>query len=882
MKRFIRLPSRSAHRIRDEVDEELAFHIQTRTDELSAGGASPADARAQALREFGDVNDARQYLNRIDRQTNAALRRRDHMGDLRQDIFYALRTLRRSPGFTLAAVATLALGIGANTAIFSVVNGVLFKELPFPRPDQLYRVWSASPSSGNTQASVSAVDLDDWRAQRKVIADMGGYWYASGGSGIDLTGSGDPLRVSTVFFSPGFFATLGITPSLGRVPRDDEAVRGGPHKVVMLTHAFWQRQFSGSPGVVDSSLTLGGEPYAVLGVLPPDFRFPATDVDVFVPFSTIPDDAIPRIRPVRILAVVARARDGVSEAQVNTEMNAITARLAREYEEDKAWGAATVQSLRDAITGSVRRGLLVLLGAVAFVLLIACVNVASLLLARASVRSREVAVRMALGANRGRLVRQLLTESMVLAFAGGAAGVLVAIVGVRGLVALSAGQLPRGTDVRVDAGVLVFAVAISLVTGLLFGLVPALRAASGSLQSALRSGGRGFAGSGGQRLRNWLVVAEVGLAMILVIGGGLMIRSFQKLLAVDPGFDPDRTVVLNFSLNTERHENFRLVYQQMLESVRAVPGVLAAGSLKDAPFRGTGERNGFTLPGMVVPAGEEPPVADVMHVSEGVFKALAAKMIAGREFVKEDRQDAPLVVVINEAFAARWFPGEPAVGKRVLLGNASAEVIGVVNDIRQRDMAEPAEPTIYIHNLQNSRVKMNIVVRTRGDPLSMVGALRAAVWNVDRAQPITSIFTLDEAMSGALARPRLLTVLLGVFGLLGLTLGALGLYGVLAYLVNQRQREIGVRLALGADRRNVLLMVVRHGFLLALAGVAIGTVGALAMGRFIAGVLYNVEPADPATMAGVAAMLLLVAVGASLIPARRAASVDPIVTLRQE
>jgi predicted permease len=698
-----------------------------------------------------------------------------------------------------------------------------------------------------------------------------------------MTGPEDPLRLSTVFFTPGFFGTLGVAPQAGRLPRDDEAVRGGPDKVVMLTHAFWQRQFGGSPRVVDSSLTLGGQPYAILGVLPPSFRFPATEVDVFIPFSTIPDDAIPRIRPVRILAVVARARDGVNAQQVGTEMNAITARLAQEYEENSAWGAATVMPLHDAITGSVRRGLLVLLGAVAFVLLIACVNVASLLLARASVRSREVAVRMALGANRGRLVRQLLTESTVLALAGGLVGMLVAFGGVRALVSLSAEQLPRGSDIRVDGAVLAFAVGISLLTGLLFGLVPALRASTGDLQSELRAGGRGLAGMTGNRLRNGLVIAEVALAMVLVIGGGLMTRSFLALLAVDPGFNPDRTIVLNFTLSTSRHENYRLVYQQMLDAVRRVPGVVAAGSMKDAPFRGTGERNGFQLPGMVISAGDDGPTADMMHVSDGIFRALGARMLAGREFAATDRAGAPLVVVINEAFAEKWFPGEPAVGKRVLLGGAaSAEVIGVVNNIRQREMAEPAEPSMYVHVQQNGRVKMNLVVRTQGDPMASVGALREAVWSVDRSQPITSIFTFDDAMSDALARPRLLTVLLGVFGVLGLILGALGLYGVLAYLVSLRQREIGVRLALGARRTAVLLMVVRHGLTLAVAGVVLGWVGALGLGRFLEGVLYGVTPTDSATLAGVTMTLLAVAVVASWIPARRAASVDPVVTLREE
>ena len=880
MRRLFRLPWRSSAAIRRDVDAEFEFHLDARTDALIATGLSPAQARRQALAEFGDMTEARQYIRHLDRRTEAAHRRKDLVGEFRQDIVYALRKLRRSPGFTLVAVLTLALGVGANTAIFSVVNGVLFRPLPFPRPEQLLKVWSANPSAGLTQGSVSPVDLDDWRAQRSQVADIGGFWYAAGGSGIDLTGQGDPQRLSAVFFTPGFFNTLGTLPLRGRLPRNEEMVRGGPDKVILLTHAFWQRQFGGAADVVNSHLTLGGNPYLVLGILPPTFRFPAAEVDVYVPYSTIPDESIPRIRPVRILEVVARTGPGVSLEAATTELNAIAARLAQQYPEDAAWGAVTTLPLRDALTGDVRGGLLLLLGAVAFVLLIACVNVASLLLARATARGREIAVRAALGAGRGRIVRQLLTESTVLALAGGIVGLAVGIGGTRALLALSAGQLPRGADVHVDASVLVFTLIISVVTGLLFGLVPALRASSGNLQSALRAGGRGVA-DGGNRLRHGLVIAEVALAMMLVVGGGLMTRSFISLLRVDPGFQPDQLLVLNFTLSSTRHADYRQVYQQILETTRAVPGVVAAGVMKDAPLRGTGERNGFTLPGMVIAAGEESPTASVLHVSDGVFRAIGARMIEGREFTPEDRADAPPVTVVNEAFARQWFPGQRAVGKHIVLGRP-VEIVGVVNDIQQRAMGAPAEPTFYLHVHQNGRVRMNLMVRTRGEPLAMTGTLREAVWSVDRQQPITSVFTFDDAMNESLARPRLLTVLLGIFGVLGLLLGALGLYGVLSYLVNQRQRDIGVRLALGARPGDVLQMVVKRGLTLAAVGVAIGVVGALTLGRFLSWVLYDVQPTDPLTLVAVTTVLLAVAALASWLPARRAARVDPVVTLREE
>lgn len=883
MKKIVKLPSRTGGRIDREVDEELAFHLQARTEELLAQGMDPIRAREQAEREFGDVADARRYITRLDRRTNATRQRRDYWGDLRQDVGYALRTLRRSPGFALTAILTLALGIGANTAIFSVVNSVLLRPLPFPRPDGLYRVWSSNVKDGLPHGGVSPVDLDDWRAQRRVIEDVGGFWYAAGGSGIDLLGRGEPQRLSAVFTTAGFYGALGVQAEVGRTPREDELVRGGNDRVVMLTHAFWQREFGGDRGVVGRMLTLGNEGYEVLGVLPASMRFPAPDVDVFVPYSTIPDESIPRLRVVRVLDVIARARDGVSAAQVHEELNTIAARLATTYPENSAWGATDVMPLHEALTGEVRSGLLLLFGAVAFVLLIACVNVASLLLARASVRGREMAVRRALGAVGGRLVRQLLTESLVLALTGGAFGIVLALGAIRALRVLGASEYPLATDVGMDGSVLLFAAATSIVTGMLFGVVPALRTSGVNLQRDLRSGGRGMAGDGGTRLRSGLVIAEVSLAMMLVVGGSVMTRSFLALLRVDPGFRADHALVVNFSFSTERNPNYQQQYAQVLERVRALPGVLAAGAMKDAPLRGTGERVGFNIPGQVVPAGQDGPTADALHVSDGIFRTLQTPIKEGREFAPTDRSDAPLVLVVNEAFARRWFPGERVVGKTIDFGRGGGVlIVGVVGDIRQRSVAEEGEPTIYIHEQQNGRVRMNLIVRTQGDPLAMTGAVRDAIHSVDKLQAITAVFTLDQALAESVARPRLLMILMATFGILGLTLGALGLYGVLAYLVNQRQREIGVRLALGADRGMVLRMVVRRGMQLAGFGVLAGLAGSVALGQVLRGVLFGVDPADPLLLALVSLTLLAVAVAASWIPARRAASVDPVVTLRDE
>ncbi len=883
MRRLFQFTRRSRGRIRADVDDELRFHIEARTEALVAAGADPATARERAVREFGDVEDARRYLNDLDRHTESARRRRDYMGEFRQDLVYALRTLRSAPAFTVTAIATLALGIGANTAIFSVVDGVLLRPLPFPHPGQLVRVWSANQTANALQSGVSNLDLDDWRAQKRNVADVGGWFYQQdGGSGIDLTGAGEPERLGAVFFTPGFFGALGMVPEAGRLPREDEMVRGGNDKVVVLSHRFWVRQFGAQRAAVNTTITLNGAPYQVVGVMPASFLFPAEPVDVYVPYSTIPDDAIPHLRMVRVLEAVARVKDGKTIADAQAELDVIAKRLAAQYPENAVYDGVTIAPLRDAITGKVETGLYVLLGAVAFVLLMACVNVASLLLARGAVREREIAIRAALGAGRGRIVRQLLTESMVLSLAGGVMGVAIAKVGVTLLLKLAAGQLPRATEVRLDAPVLAFALGLSVLTGLLFGLVPALRVSGTPLQGTLKEGGRGTVG-GGQRLRNALVIAEVALAVVLVVGAGLMTRSFVALMNVDPGFRPDHLVAVNFTISTARQHNYQLYYHTVIDRVRTLPGVLSAGAVKNAPFRGSGEPHGFVPPGMALGPNDQPPTAVFMHISDGYFRTIGATMREGREFTAGENDHTPITVVVNETLAKRYFPAGNAVGSVLNQGQDFApQIVGVVNDIHQTSMDEPVRPTVYVNNMQNSRVKTTLVVRTRADPLTMARQIREAIWSIDKDQTITSIFTFDDVVGEALARPRLLTVLLGMFGVVGLLLGALGIYGLLAYLVNQRQREIGVRIALGANTANVLRMIVGRGVGLAGAGVLIGLAGAYATTRFLRGVLFGVAPTDPLTFGGVAALLVAVAALASWLPARRAAGVDPVVALRYD
>jgi macrolide transport system ATP-binding/permease protein len=812
-RRRFNFPWRTARDIRADVDDELLFHIEERSRELEAAGIAPDAARAQALREFGDVDDARRYINDLDRGTESHARRKDYIGELRQDLTYALRKLKSSPAFTITAIVTLALGIGANAAIFSVVNGVLLRPLPFPHAEQLLKVYQANRSAGMLHASVSPLDLDDWRAQRTAFTDIGGFWYGDGASGVDLTGDGDPQRLSAVFITPGFFSTLEVGAAEGRLPREDELVRGGNDKIAVLSYGFWQRQYGSSRSVIGTHVTLQGAPYQVIGVMPRNFAYPSDRADVYIPYSTITDDMIPRIRPVRILDAIARMKPGVTNSAAGAELNTIAARLATQYPEDAAWSEATIVPLRDDITGNVRSALLVLLGAVAFVLIMGCVNVASLLLARASVREREIAVRAALGAGRGRIVRQLLTESIVLALAGGA-----------------------------------------------------------------------------RSLRSALVIAEVALAVVLVVGAGLMTRSFVEIMKVDPGFRPDRLIAVNFTIDPKRAgADWQRYYHDVIEKARTVPGVISAGATKDAPFRGNGERDSFTPAGYVAKAGEDPPTVRMMHISDGYFQTIGARIIGGREFAVTDRADGPNLILVNESFAKHWFPGENAVGKSIGMGPtqingkpSQAQIIGLVADIRQTAMDEPARETIYENNMVNGRVKVALVARTAGEPLAMARKLREAIWSLDKQQPIASIETFDDVVSQSMARPRLLTVLLGAFGALGLILGALGIYGVLAYLVNERRREIGVRIALGAPASSVLWMFVGHGLALTAAGLAIGLGGALMLTRLMSGVLYGVKATDPFTFLSVGAVLLAVAALASWLPARRAARLDPVVALRSD
>jgi predicted permease len=794
--------------------------------------------------------------------------------EMRQDLRYGVRSLLSSPGFTAAALLTLALGIGANTAIFSVVRAVLLEPLPFQDVDRIVRVYHANPSNGIDRGTVSEPDFLDWQRASQAAETMGAFWYVDGLSGVDLTGAGNPERLSSTLVTDGFFQTLGSRPLLGRTLLPDDHVPGR-NRVVVISHGLWTRRFGADPSIVGRPVALNKEPFQVVGVMPPAFTYPANQsVDAWIPLSFVGPDQIGRSRGAHFLAVIARLKSGVRESQLRNELSGIAERLSRDYADNPGWTSVNTAPIGETIVGDVRRPLIVLMAAVAILLLIACVNIASLLLARASGRQPELAVRAALGAGRGRIARQLVTESLTLAFTGGVLGIALGFVAVRAFAVWGASELPRPAAIRVDGLVLAFTAGLSVVSGFVFGLFPALRA-SMNLEQSLRSGSRASLGGTGQRLRSALVVIEVGLAVILVAGAALTAKSFARLLAVHPGFRPSNALVVTISVPSIEQ------YVAILDALRAVPGVEAVGSIRDLPLQGKGELARPAIAGRPTPPGGNPTVQR-HHVSVDYFKAMGIALRAGRAFELTDRTGSRPVVMVNEEFARRNWPGEDAVGKALRFGQTEIPVIGVVADVRQGGLAEPVEPAMYLHALQQFRSRMTIVVRTFDDPLRYADTVRRVIWSQNPDQTITAVTTLDAVMGRAVARPRLLAWLLGVFGIIGLTLGALGIFGVLAYAVTQRRREIGLRLALGASPRAVLRLILGHGMLLAGTGVVIGVVGAAILTRSMESVLFGIEPSDPWTFGQVTAVLLGAAALASWLPARRALAIDPVTALRYD
>ena len=881
-----RLPFRSHARIASDVEEELAFHLAATASRLRDQGWSATDADIEARRQFGDLEYTRRYCRAEDVRREGERHRMAFIDELQQDLRYALRGLRGSPAFTAIAIATLALGIGANTAIFSVVRAVLLAPLPFADANHIVRVWDTNRSAGIEEGSFSEPDFDDLRAQSRLAASIGGFFFADGQTGVDLTGDGPPERLSAALVAPGFFETLKPHPLLGRTLTADE-YGPGHNRVIVLAHSLWQRRFGGDPGIVGKSITLNGEPFTVVGVMAPDFTYPAAQrLDGWIPLSYFGPDAIGRGRELHFISVVARLAPAVTPGQFQTEAAGIAAQLARSYPGNKAWTSATVRTIRESIVGQLRRPLLMLVAAVAMVLLITCVNLAALLLSRASARQRELSVRAAIGAGRGRIVRQLLTESLMLATMGGLLGAALVYAAVRALVVTEYANLPGAAGVRVDGAMLAFALGVSLLAGLLFGAMPAVRAAGPALEASLRAGARGSVGAGfaANRLRAALVVGEVALAVVLVAAASLAAKSVARLLAMNPGFDPSNVLVVKISIPPsyeEAHKSYDY-YQNVLEAIRSVPGVIAAGSIHDLPMRGEGEMVRPDQLGLPVDGPSASSTVELQQVSAGFFGAMRVPLRAGRDLDVTDHVGTPIVLVVNQELARRFFPGENVVGKVLHAGSESIQIVGVVGNIRQRGLGEAVEPTIYIHALQNMRSGMSIVVRTSASPLRLANAVRSVIWSLDRNQPITEITTLESVLGGTVARQKLLAWLLGIFGMLGLGLGALGIYGLLAFTVAQRRQEIGVRTALGAPATSVLRLIVGEGMTLALLGVVIGGVAARLLTRLMQTELYAISAGDTVTFLEVVVVLLATSLLASWWPARRALAIQPVTAMRYD
>ncbi|MBA3442607.1 MAG: ABC transporter permease [Pyrinomonadaceae bacterium] len=812
------------------------------------------------------------------------------MTTLLHDLRYALRMLLKNPGFTAAAMITLALGIGANSAIFSVVNAVLLRPLPYQDPDQLVMVWENNRREKRDQNQVSFLNFADWREQNQVFVDSAAFSYWT----FNLTGVDQPERLRSVIASASFFNVLGVKPKLGRTFNTEED-QPGNDQVVVLSHSLWQRRFGSDPNVIGKSMSLSGGNFVVIGVMHPDFNFPAEDAELWVPLSApIVDTRFPQVmqkRDMHFITVVARLKPDISLTEAQSQMSTIGSRLETQYPDSNTGYGVNLVSLYEQTVANSRPTLLMLVGVVSFVLLIASANVANLLLARAAARQKEIAIRAALGAGRLRIIRQLLTESVLLAALGGVLGLLLAYVSVKTFVALGPTDVPRLKDVGLDGRVLLFSLLISLLTGIIFGLAPALQASRSNLNENLKEGDRGSTkGGSANRMRNLLVVIEVALSVVLLIGAGLTIKSFSRLQKVDPGFDSQNVLTMRFSLtNTtypkpEQQEQF---YRRLSDRLAALPGVQSVGAITFAPLTKLARNKfWFIVEGQPVVIASERPQAFHNAVTPDYFRAMGISLLKGRYFTEQDKSDAPGVIIINQTLARRFFPNQDPVGKRLMLESPLKDqwlqIVGVVNDVRQIELSGEAGLEMYTAHAQSPAAAMFVVMRTATDPLSFSAAVGSAVRELDNDQPMSNVKTMDQLLGESVAQPRFRTLLLGVFALVVLVMGAVGIYGVLAFLVKQRTHEMGIRMALGAQASDILKLVVGQGMLLVLVGIVLGLVGALALTRVMASLLYGVEATDPAIFILMPLLLGVVAFIACFIPARRASKIDPMVALRYE
>ena len=856
-----------------DVSEELRQHLDDQYRELRDSGVS----HDEALRLMAD--DVRAV-----RSTRASLRPELIAADVR----YAFRTLRRNPGFATVVLLTLALGIGANAAIFSVVNGVLLRPLPYRDADRLMVIWGDLRRPGLNDIPASAGEYVDYRDRSHVFEQVAAYDTV----GFNLTGGGEPERVDGAVVTTTFFSLLGASPQVGRtfVTAEDQP---GRDDVVVLSHSLWTRRFSANPAIVGRTVPIDGRPAQVVGVMPAAFQFPDRTIEVWKPFVLDAEALSNNNRGSHGYTMLARLKAGISRQQAQADLNAVTATFKADHPGNYRNGfGATLRSLQDEIVGDTGRPLVVLLSAVAVVLLIACANVANLLLARAASRRKEIALRTALGASRGTLVRQLITESVLVSSIGGLIGLGLAAGGVDLLMAAAPDSIPRIQEVGVDARVAVFTALLSLVTGLVFGLVPALRASRAPLNDALKEGGRASGGVYGFAGRA-LVVSEVALSLVLLIAAGLLIHSFTRLQDVAPGFETSRLLTFRLSLPESRYTTFQkgqAFFDELFASLRRNPDVRAAAAINAMPFSGSGGSRTFHVEDREEKRPEDQPEEQLRIVTDGYFAAMGIPIAAGREFTERDSLNQPRVAVINDAMARKHWPHESPIGRRVSFSTDEPhwyEIVGVAGNIKHRALEAADRPELYVPYRQPLFAgwtvrPMYVVVRTSADPAATVATVRNAVARLDRDQPIADMRTMDERIGRSLASRRFNMVLLALFAGLALTLAAVGIYGIVAYSVTERTHEIGVRVALGAQRRDVLAMVIGQGMAMVATGTAIGVAAAAALARLMSSLLFGVSAVDPATFVAIPTLLIGVALAACYIPARRATRVDPLQTLKAE
>jgi putative ABC transport system permease protein len=856
-----------------DLDEELRYHIEQQTEQNIRLGMDPEEARTAAHKAFGGVEQAKEQS-------------RDARGvrwleELWQDLRYGLRMLRRKPGFTVAAVLSLALGIGANSTVFTFLNAILIRPLPYPEPERLVNLWERAP--GSTGANpVLPLNFVEWRDRARSF------------EAITLTQS-FPLnaamqegaeQLSNLWVTSEFFRVFGTPPALGRAFTSEETMAGGDRGVVIISHDLWQRRFAGDPGVIGKTLlfSLGQQTRAVIGVMPAGFRIPSLAPDVYTP---MPLDRInPNSIGGRSFICYGRLKPNVGLASAQAEMSVIAGQLSNQYPADKGWDVS-VFGMHQYLTKEARSTLPILMGVTAMVLLIACANLAGLLMTNGVGRRNELAIRAALGASRSRIVRQLVVESFLLSAIGGVAGLLLGVWSARLLLLLSKDAVTFGRmdEVSHDLNVLGFTLAISAITALLFGLPPAWRISRMDLQTILKGYGRGAAGDQSHnRFRGALIIGEVALAVILLVGAGLLLRSFSHLLQVSLGFQPEQTLTMRLFLSGNEERRAGLA-EQITQKVEALPAVRAAGIIHMLPTGGFNSGTGFYFDGQPEPEPAKLSSTEFSVISQGYFASMGIPLLQGRFFGSQDRRGSPRAVIVNQAFLKKYFPQGDAIGRRIVVvtvNKAPTEIVGVVGDVRYSRMTAESQPTVFLLHSQTPRYISYLVVRSTADPITLTSSIRREIQEIDKTQAIAAIKTMEQYLSESVARPRLYAILLAVFAGLALLLAIIGLYGLMAYTVSERTHEIGIRMALGGQRRDIFNLVVGKGLMLALVGMSVGVAGALALTRALTGLLFGVKPTDIVTFAGVLSLIALVSLLACYLPARRATKVDPMIALRNE